>query len=250
MSDSGKKTVNFGFREVPEASKPELVQGVFSSVSGKYDLMNDAMSFGIHRYWKSAFVDWIGPRDHHRILDLAGGTGDIAFRVLRRAPGASATVLDLTEDMLTEGQKRSAQNRINGRIDWIVGDAQSMPFQDGEFDICAIGFGIRNFTAIPKALLEIYRVLAFGGRIMILEFSHVTVPNLSRLYDLYSFNIIPAIGESVANDRDSYRYLVESIRRFPKQKAFAELIGQAGFSNVKYRNLSYGIAAIHSGWKL
>ena len=246
-----EKTTHFGYQTVDEDQKSGLVQGVFTRVASKYDVMNDLMSMGIHRVWKDAMMDWLAPRPGQRLLDVAGGTGDVAFRFLSRAgEGAHATVLDLTESMLIEGQKRAEAENMAHALDWLVGDAMALPFADNSFDVYTISFGIRNVTRIEDALSEAYRVLRPGGRLMVLEFSHLPVDGLQKLYDLYSFNVIPVMGQIVANDRDSYQYLVESIRRFPDQDRFAEMIRAAGFGQVKYRNLSMGIAALHSGWKI
>ncbi|MBC7141577.1 MAG: class I SAM-dependent methyltransferase, partial [Rhodobacteraceae bacterium] len=190
------------------------------------------------------------PRPGQKLLDVAGGTGDIAFRFLKRAPGAEATVLDMTEQMLIEGQKRAEAENMADRLTWVVGDAMALPFADNSFDVYTISFGIRNVTRIPDALAEAYRVLKPGGRLMVLEFSQLPNPAMQWAYDRYSFNVIPVMGQIVANDRDSYQYLVESIRKFPDQEAFAALIRQAGFEQVKYRNLTMGVAALHSGWKI
>jgi demethylmenaquinone methyltransferase/2-methoxy-6-polyprenyl-1,4-benzoquinol methylase len=195
-------------------------------------------------------MDWLAPRNGQRLLDVAGGTGDVAFRFLARAPGAHATVLDMTESMLREGERRSDAAQLAEKLDWVVGDAMALPFEDNSFDVYTISFGIRNVTRIGDALSEAYRVLRPGGRLMVLEFSQLTNGGLQKLYDLYSFNLIPRLGQLIANDRDSYQYLVESIRRFPDQEAFADMIRDAGFERVAYRNLSFGIAALHSGWKI
>lgn len=245
-----EKTTHFGFQEIPEADKAGRVRGVFGSVASRYDLMNDAMSLGIHRLWKDAMLDWLAPRAGQKLLDVAGGTGDIAFRFLKRAGHGHATVLDLTEQMLAEGRKRAEAERLGDSLDWVVGDAMALPFADNSFDVYTISFGIRNVTRPERALSEAYRVLRPGGRLMVLEFS--TVPNdlMSRIYDLYSFHIIPRLGQAIANDRDSYRYLVESIRRFPDQESFLAMIRGAGFEIAKYRNLTLGVACLHSGWKI
>jgi demethylmenaquinone methyltransferase/2-methoxy-6-polyprenyl-1,4-benzoquinol methylase len=250
MANPDDKTTHFGFRTVGEADKAGLVHGVFSSVASKYDVMNDVMSVGVHRLWKDAMMDWLAPRPGQRLLDVAGGTGDIAFRFLRRATDSTAVVCDMTESMLTEGEKRAEAEALSDRLDWVAGDAMALPFPDASFDVYTISFGIRNVTRIGDALDEAYRVLRPGGRLMVLEFSQLPNPGLQWAYDRYSFNVIPAMGQMIAQDRDSYQYLVESIRRFPDQDAFAEMIRKAGFDLVKYRNLSLGIAALHSGWKI
>ena len=249
MSDD-QRTTHFGFRDVAEDQKAGLVHGVFSRVASRYDVMNDLMSVGVHRLWKTAMMDWLAPRNGQRLLDVAGGTGDIAFRFLERAPGARVTVCDMTEAMLVEGRARAEATQLSDRLDWIAGDAMALPFADASFDRVTISFGIRNVTRIPDALAEFFRVLRPGGRLMVLEFSQLPVPMLQWAYDRYSFNVIPPLGAAVAGDRDSYQYLVESIRRFPDQEAFAAMIREAGFERVQYRNLSMGIAALHSGWKL
>ena len=244
------KTTHFGFETVPEAEKAGRVHGVFTSVASKYDVMNDVMSVGIHRVWKDAMMDWLAPRSGQRLLDVAGGTGDVSFRFLKRAPGASAVVCDMTESMLVSGQQRAEAEKMAENLDWVVGDAMALPFEDSSFDVYTISFGIRNVTRPQDALAEAYRVLRPGGRLMVLEFSQLPNAGMQKLYDLYSFNVIPAMGKMITGDRDSYQYLVESIRQFPDQDTFAEMIRTAGFGQVKYRNLSMGIAALHSGWKL
>lgn len=250
MSDKTNSTTHFGFQTVDEDQKAGMVHGVFTNVASRYDVMNDVMSVGIHRIWKDAMMDWLAPRAGQKLLDVAGGTGDIAFRFLKRAPEAQATVFDMTESMLIEGQKRAEAERMSEKLDWVVGDAMDLPFEDNSFDVYTISFGIRNVTRIPDALSEAFRVLKPGGRLMVLEFSQLPNAGLQKLYDLYSFNVIPRMGQMIANDRDSYQYLVESIRNFPDQDSFAALIRNAGFENVSYRNFSFGIAALHSGWKI
>ncbi|WP_199258271.1 bifunctional demethylmenaquinone methyltransferase/2-methoxy-6-polyprenyl-1,4-benzoquinol methylase UbiE [Paracoccus binzhouensis] len=249
-SGNSNGETHFGFRTVAEKDKAGLVHGVFSRVASRYDVMNDLMSVGIHRVWKTAMMDWLAPRDGQHLLDVAGGTGDIAFRFLERAPGARVTVCDMTESMLVEGRKRAEAGKLADRLAWVTGDAMALPFADDSFDRYTISFGIRNVTRIPQALAEARRVLKPGGRLLVLEFSQMPVPMLQWLYDRYSFNVIPVMGQIVANDRDSYQYLVESIRKFPDQETFAEMIREAGFGRVQWRNLSMGIAALHSGWKL
>jgi len=246
MSAQKKSTepVSFGNRSVDAAEKSSLVKGVFDSVAGNYDLMNDLMSGGVHRIWKAVMIDWLAPRPGTRLLDVAGGTGDIAERFLKRAGGgAHAVICDLTYAMLAEGRARQLEN-----TDWVNGNGENLPFPDDSFDLYTIAFGIRNVTHIEKVLAEAYRVLRPGGRFMCLEFSRVEVPGLDALYDAFSFQVIPRIGQLIAKDRDSYQYLVESIRQFPPQDTFAGMISAAGFGRVRVRNLSGGIAALHSGW--
>ncbi|MBY6167337.1 bifunctional demethylmenaquinone methyltransferase/2-methoxy-6-polyprenyl-1,4-benzoquinol methylase UbiE [Pseudooceanicola nitratireducens] len=248
MSD--QKTTHFGFETIPEEDKAGKVRGVFSSVASRYDVMNDVMSLGIHRVWKDAMMDWLAPRAGQKLLDVAGGTGDISFRFLRRAGSGHATVCDLTESMLVEGRKRAEAEQMGASLDWVVGDAMALPFPDSSFDVYTISFGIRNVTRPQEALNEAYRVLKPGGRLMVLEFSQIPTPALQWAYDRYSFNMIPAMGQMIANDRDSYQYLVESIRKFPDQDTFLGMVRDAGFEQAKYRNLTLGVAALHSGWKI
>ena len=250
MTEDSGKTTHFGFSEVREDEKAGRVQGVFTSVASKYDVMNDAMSFGIHRIWKDAMMDWLAPRPGQRLLDVAGGTGDISFRFLKRAGHGHATVLDLTESMLVEGRKRAEAEALGASLDWVVGDAMKLPFADNSFDVYTISFGIRNVTRPQEALNEAFRVLRPGGRLMVLEFSQIPNELMQKVYDLYSFNIIPRMGQAIAGDRDSYQYLVESIRRFPDQETFLGMVRAAGFGNAKYRNLTMGVACLHSGWKI
>ena len=253
QSDNTATTVSFGFREVPEAQKEHLVREVFSSVARNYDVMNDLMSAGAHRLWKDAFVEWLNPRPGMQIVDVAGGTGDIAFRMAQaaRAKGGDAEikVCDINEAMINEGVRRAAALGERG-LEWMVGDAEKLPLPDNSVDVYTIAFGIRNVTHIDQALREARRVLRPGGRFMCLEFSRVIVPGLDALYDKYSFSMLPKLGEWVAKDADSYRYLAESIRKFPPQAIFAKMIADAGLSNVKVRNMTGGVAAMHSAWRI
>jgi demethylmenaquinone methyltransferase/2-methoxy-6-polyprenyl-1,4-benzoquinol methylase len=250
MSDS---TASFGYRDVPEAEKEGLVREVFSSVAKNYDLMNDLMSGGVHRIWKNIFVEWLDPRPGRAYLDVAGGTGDIAFRIadMARARGGEAaiTVCDINAAMLGEGVRRAGEKH-EAAIEWVCGDAEKLPIPDASMDAYTIAFGIRNVTHIQTALEEARRVLKPGGRFLCLEFSRVEAPGLDALYDVYSMKVLPRIGQMVAGDADSYRYLAESIRRFPPQNAFAKMIEKAGLARVQVRNLTGGIAAMHSAWKI
>ena len=250
MSKSLDKETHFGFETINENEKAGRVQGVFNSVASKYDVMNDVMSLGVHRIWKDMMMDWLAPQAGQKLLDVAGGTGDIAFRFLERSGFGYATVLDLTSSMLAEGRSRAEAKQMINEIDWVVGDAMNLPFEDNVFDVYTISFGIRNVTRPQEALKEAYRVLKPGGRIMVLEFSQIPVPLGQWFYDRYSFNLIPKMGELIADDRSSYQYLVESIRKFPDQETFLGMVEAAGFENAKYRNLSLGIACLHSGWKI
>jgi demethylmenaquinone methyltransferase/2-methoxy-6-polyprenyl-1,4-benzoquinol methylase len=245
-----QNTTHFGFETVPEDEKAGRVQGVFASVASKYDIMNDVMSVGIHRIWKEAMMDWLAPRAGQKLLDVAGGTGDVSFKFLKRAGSGHATVCDITDSMLVAGKTRAEAAAMSNSLDWVVGDAMALPFPDNTFDVYTISFGIRNVTRPQEALNEAYRVLRPGGRLMVLEFSQLPNPMMQAAYDAYSFNVIPRMGKLIANDRDSYQYLVESIRKFPDQETFLDMVKSAGFENAKYRNLSLGIAALHSGWKL
>jgi demethylmenaquinone methyltransferase/2-methoxy-6-polyprenyl-1,4-benzoquinol methylase len=247
---SSDKTTHFGFKDVAEDQKAGMVHEVFTNVASKYDVMNDVMSMGIHRIWKDAMMDWLAPRPHQRLLDVAGGTGDVSFRFLKRAPGATSVVLDMTESMLVEGRKRAEAEQMVNDLSWVTGDAMALPFEDNQFDVYTVSFGIRNVTRVDEALSEAYRVLKPGGRLMVLEFSQLPNAAMQKAYDLYSFNVIPRMGKLIANDADSYQYLVESIRKFPDQDTFKSMISAAGFTNVSYRNLSLGIAALHTGWKI
>jgi len=245
---------HFGFREVPIEEKQTLVDEVFDSVARRYDLMNDLMSGGLHRAWKEALVTAVNPPLSERpflLLDVAGGTGDIAFRVIEAGgEGTRATVCDINPEMLRVGRERAVERGYDAEVSFVEGNAESLPFPDKSYDAYTIAFGIRNVPRIEVALAEAFRVLRPGSRFLCLEFSTVDVPGLDALYDFYSFNVVPALGRAVANDAEAYRYLVESIRRFPKPHAFAEQIRAAGFKRVSFQMLTGGIVAVHSGWRL
>ncbi len=250
-SAQDRLAASFGYREIDPAAKTALVRGLFGRVARRYDLMNDLMSGGLHRLWKEALVDWLAPRSGLRLVDVAGGTGDIAFRVQHRVRGAADVVVcDINADMLEIGRDRAIDANLVRGVRWVCGDAEALPLPDGAFDACTIAFGIRNVTRIDRALREARRVLRPGGRFLCLEFSRVVLPPLERPYDLYSFAVLPALGRVVAGDADAYRYLAESIRRFPDQDTFARIIADAGLARVRYRNLTGGVAAIHSAWRL
>lgn len=264
-----QESTDFGFLRVPWAEKAALVRAVFDGVADRYDLMNDLMSLGIHRLWREAMVDWLAPRPGIRLLDMAGGTGDIALRVLKRcdrleraardgARGAaeesvrSATrviVCDASESMIAVGRDRALDRGI-WRIAWACADAERVPLRDRSVDAYTVAFGLRNVTDKAAALAEARRVIKPGGRFLCLEFSHVVVPFLEACYARYSFSVVPALGEIVTGRGDAYRYLVESIRRFPDQEGLAEMIRAAGFGRVTYRNLTGGVAALHSAWRI
>ncbi len=257
MSDTSKPSgpsTNFGFREVPEEQRQGLVNDVFATVAERYDLMNDLMSGGLHRLWKDDLVAWLNPprsATPFRHLDVAGGTGDVALKVIRAAgPGTTAVITDISPEMLAVGRRRVAEAGLNERISIFEGNAEALGFPDKSFDSYTIAFGIRNVTHIDRALSEAYRVLVPGGRFLCLEFSHVDVPFLDRIYDFHSFEVIPRLGQLAAGASEPYRYLVESIRQFPTQDRFAAMIRAAGFERVTYRNLTGGVAAIHSSWRI
>jgi demethylmenaquinone methyltransferase/2-methoxy-6-polyprenyl-1,4-benzoquinol methylase len=259
MNKTDGARASFGFRDVREDEKARLVRGVFDSVASRYDLMNDLMSAGVHRVWKSVFIDRLNPQPDETLLDVAGGTGDIASAFLMRADGrpraassppARAIVADINFEMLKAGEDRRASIEFGDRLARVCGDAEHLPFPDQSVDAYTIAFGIRNVTHIDRALAEARRVLKPGGRFQCLEFSHLATEGLQKLYDAYSFNVIPWLGEQVAGDRESYQYLVESIRRFPKQERFAGMIGEAGFKRVEFENLTAGVVAIHSGRRI
>ena len=246
-----REEADFGFRRVPAGAKKNLVREVFDTVANHYDLMNDLMSAGVHRLWKDALVDWLAPRSGQTILDVAGGTGDVAFRLAARTKRTCRVVVcDANERMVQIGRDRALDRGMLSGIDWLVGDAQDLPVAANSADAYTIAFGLRNVTDIETALREAKRVLKPGGRFLCLEFSRVTVPLLDDLYSRYSFSVIPWIGANVTGNREAYRYLVESIRRFPPQHLLAERIERAGLCQVRVRNLSGGIAAMHSAWRL
>lgn len=246
--DAGAQ-VDFGFRRVAADEKPRLVREVFDTVAARYDLMNDLMSGGIHRLWKEALIDWMAPQPHQRLVDLAGGTGDISLRFLR-AGGGSALVTDVNESMLAQGRSRRAMRAFAGRMSWSVGDAERLPLAEGCAHLASIAFGLRNVTDREAAIAEAHRILKPGGRFLCLEFSHVENDLLRRAYDAWSFQVLPRLGRVVVGDSESYRYLAESIRTFPEPEVLADMFAGAGFAQVRLRRLSGGIACIHSGWKL
>jgi demethylmenaquinone methyltransferase/2-methoxy-6-polyprenyl-1,4-benzoquinol methylase len=248
MSEQQQKA-SFGFRDVDAAEKQRMVGGVFSSVAGSYDIMNDVMSGGMHRLWKDTFVRKVSAGPDAAILDLAGGTGDIAVRLKKRT-GAAVTVCDINADMLATGRARQFDRGESDRLRWVCGNAESLPVPDNSQDVITISFGLRNVTNIDAALAAIYRALKPGGQFLCLEFSKVTVPPVAKLYDLYSFHLIPQFGKLIAKDKDSYQYLVESIRMFPSQEELKARMEKVGFARVKYTNLTMGVVAIHQGWKI
>ena len=244
---------DFGFRRIREDEKAPLVRAVFDSVASRYDLMNDLMSGGIHRRWKDELVAWLAPRPGQRMLDVAGGTGDIACRALRRldpAQGGGILVCDVNQQMLELGRARAIDSSILAGIEWLCGDAEALPVADRSVDLYTIGFGLRNVTRIERALAEARRVLKPGGRFLCLEFTPAVGPWLAPAYDFYSFHVLPMIGQIVTGDRDAYTYLVQSIRRFPSQAALCDLMEAAGLERARFRNLTGGVAALHSAWRL
>jgi len=234
-------SIDFGFQTVERAAKVGLVRGVFDSVASRYDVMNDVMSGGVHRLWKSAMIDWMAPQSDQHLVDLAGGTGDISLRFLK-AGGGSACVTDINQAMLQAGQP--------AQLSWCIGNAEALPLASKTADFVTIAFGLRNVTDRQAALGEAYRILKPGGRFLCLEFSHVQSQPLAKLYDAWSFNLLPVMGQVIAGDAASYRYLVESIRQFPSKEVLADMFAAAGFAQIRVRSLSAGIACIHSGWKL
>lgn len=255
MADDGVERSHFGFKDIDADQKQGMVKGVFENVASKYDIMNDFMSGGLHRLWKSSLIDSINPKPHMSLIDVAGGTGDISFRFIDKIKKQGhqpkqVTVCDINQAMLDVGKERGIDKGLLSDINWVCGNAEELPFEDNSFDVYTIAFGIRNVTHIDRALAEAKRVLKPGGHFLCLEFSNPDQDMLRKIYDWYSFNVIPELGGMVAGDKPSYQYLVESIRKFPKQKDFLAMIGEAGFEKTSYRNLSGGIVAIHSGWRL
>jgi demethylmenaquinone methyltransferase/2-methoxy-6-polyprenyl-1,4-benzoquinol methylase len=253
MIEGEPKQTDFGARQVPLADKQALVDDVFRSVARRYDLMNDLMSFGLHRAWKDALITALDPPKGRpfALLDIAGGTGDIAFRAIAAGGEATrVTVCDINPEMLAIGRDRATKHHHGDAVTFTEGNAEALPFADRSFDAVTIAFGIRNVPRIDVALKEAFRVLKIGGKFLCLEFSAVDVPGLDRLYDFYSFNVIPALGRAVAGDAESYRYLVESIRRFPNAEAFAAMLRSSGFGRVSHKQMAGGIVALHRGWHL
>jgi demethylmenaquinone methyltransferase / 2-methoxy-6-polyprenyl-1,4-benzoquinol methylase len=256
MTDASEQNTgtSFGFRNVAESERQGLVNRVFASVAERYDLMNDLMSGGLHRLWKEELIAQLNPPRNEqafRLLDVAGGTADVTLRYARASgPNATAMLCDISPEMIAVGQRRVRDAGLENRISFTEGNAEALPFSDRAFDAYTIAFGIRNVTHIDAALREAFRVLKIGGRFLCLEFSEVQVPILDRLYDFHSFEVIPRLGQVIAGEDVPYRYLVESIRKFPNQERFAAMLRDAGFDRVSYRNLTGGVAAIHSGWKL
>jgi demethylmenaquinone methyltransferase / 2-methoxy-6-polyprenyl-1,4-benzoquinol methylase len=245
------KTTDFGYQRIPVEQKTHRVGQVFESVAARYDLMNDLMSWGIHRLWKQFAVAIASIKRGQRVLDLAGGTGDMTARLARRVGSAGSVILaDINESMLSIGRDRLLDQGIAGTVQYVQANAESLPFPDNTFDVVTIAFGLRNVTHKDQALTSMHRVLQPGGRVVILEFSQLVMPLLQRLYDSYSFNVLPWLGKLVVGDAESYRYLLESIRRHPDQKTLKSMMESAGFDLIAYYNLSGGIAAVHCGYKL
>ena len=246
MVNKNQNTVDFGYNLVKKIDKQKLVNNVFNSVAKKYDLMNDITSFGIHRSWKNHLINWIAPQSAQNLADIAGGTGDIAHKFLE-AGGNSAHVFDINKEMIQVGKNRYKNFT---KLNWTIASAEDIPVLDNSFERATISFGLRNITNKHKSLQEIYRILKPGGRFICLEFSHVENEFVKKFYDLWSFKLMPLIGQKVVGDKEAYTYLVESIRRFPTQATISQMLSEVGFSRVKYRNLSNGIVALHSGWKI
>lgn len=246
MLNNEEKNIDFGNKKVKKAEKQTLVNNVFNSVADKYDLMNDLTSLGIHRLWKDSLINWLAPQPYQKLADIAGGTGDISMKFLL-AGGCSAHIIDINKEMITKGKLK---NNNNNNLSWTIASAENLPMADNSYERASMGFGLRNITNRVLALKEVYRILKPGGRFICLEFSHVENSLLKKIYDIWSFEFMPRIGQKITGDKEAYNYLVESIRQFPSQPELTQMFSEAGFSRVKYRNLSNGIVTLHSGWKL
>jgi len=246
MLNNEEKNIDFGNKKVKKTEKQTLVNNVFNSVADKYDLMNDLTSLGIHRLWKDSLINWLAPQPYQKLADIAGGTGDISMKFLL-AGGCSAHIIDINKEMITKGKLK---NNNNNNLSWTIASAENLPMADNSYERASMGFGLRNITNRVLALKEVYRILKPGGRFICLEFSHVENSLLKKIYDVWSFEFMPRIGQKITGDKEAYNYLVESIRQFPSQPELTQMFSEAGFSRVKYRNLSNGIVTLHSGWKL
>jgi len=245
MLNNEEKNIDFGNKKVKKTEKQTLVNNVFNSVADKYDLMNDLTSLGIHRLWKDSLINWLAPQPYQKLADIAGGTGDISMKFLL-AGGYSAHIIDINKEMITKGKLKNNNNNLS----WTIASAENLPMADNSYERASMGFGLRNITNRVLALKEVYRILKPGGRFICLEFSHVENSLLKKIYDVWSFEFMPRIGQKITGDKEAYNYLVESIRQFPSQPELTQMFSEAGFSRVKYRNLSNGIVTLHSGWKL
>ena len=246
MLNNEENNIDFGNKKVKKTEKQTLVNNVFNSVADKYDLMNDLTSLGIHRLWKDSLINWLAPQPYQKLADIAGGTGDISMKFLL-AGGCSAHIIDINKEMITKGKLK---NINNNNLSWTIASAENLPMADNSYERASMGFGLRNITNRVLALKEVYRILKPGGRFICLEFSHVENSLLKKIYDVWSFQFMPRIGQKITGDKEAYNYLVESIRQFPSQPELTQMFSEAGFSRVKYRNLSNGIVTLHSGWKL
>ena len=246
MLNNEEKNIDFGNKKVKKTEKQTLVNNVFNSVADKYDLMNDLTSLGIHRLWKDSLINWLAPQPYQKLADIAGGTGDISMKFLL-AGGCSAHIIDINKEMITKGKFK---NSNNNNLSWTIASAENLPMADNSYERASMGFGLRNITNRVLALKEVYRILKPGGRFICLEFSHVENSLLKKIYDVWSFQFMPKIGQKITGEKEAYNYLVESIRQFPSQPELTQMFSEAGFSRVKYRNLSNGIVTLHSGWKL